>query len=75
MGIRYKFILEEDPEKGIFQKSRREIIHVHYDEKNLDELLTLFEEWLRGVGYVFDGVVTIVSEEELYGKPKNEESE
>ncbi len=40
----------------------REIKHTIVGEQTWDELLPRFEEWLRGVGYIFDGTVEVVCE-------------
>jgi hypothetical protein len=40
----------------------RHIEHTITGEQTWDELLPRFEEWLRGVGYVFDGQLEMVKD-------------
>ena len=56
----YKFIAidDENNEYGPARHSE----HTITGEQTWDELLPRFEEWLRGVGYVFDGQLEMVKD-------------
>lgn len=53
--ITYKFIFTDtEPAPA------RHIEHTITGEQTWDELLPLFEDWLRGIGYAFKGDVRVV---------------
>ena len=56
----YKFIAIDD-ENNEYGPARR-IEHTITGEQTWVELLPRFEEWLRGVGYVFDGQLEMVKD-------------
>jgi len=56
----YKFTAIDD-ENDVYGPARH-IEHTITGEQTCDELLPRFEEWLRGVGYVFDGHLEMVKD-------------
>ena len=56
----YKFIAIDD-ENNEYGPARH-IEHTITGEQTWVELLPRFEEWLRGVGYVYDGHLEMVKE-------------
>jgi hypothetical protein len=58
----YKFIKTVDPENK-FDKTNV-IIELPHNEQSIDDLLEAFEEFMRGCGFVFDGHLEVVDEEE-----------
>jgi hypothetical protein len=56
----YKFICIDDESNGY--GPGRHIEHVITGEQTWVDLLSRFEEWLRGVGYVFDGQLEMVKD-------------
>jgi len=63
MNIKYKFVLEEELDNDpCCYSPGREIVHVHTGELTLSDQLERFEEWLRGVGYIFDGHLEIIED-------------
>lgn len=60
MTIKYTFTMTDD--ESNFSGPAREVIHSITGEQSWVELLPLFEEWLRGVGYHFDGHLEMVTD-------------
>lgn len=60
MSIKYKFIME-DSESNQYGPGR-EVSHTVIGEQTWDELLPRIEEWLRGVGYIFNGTLAVVDD-------------
>lgn len=47
-----------------YDNQPRTVTHVRTDAVSLPELIGVFEDFLRGSGFVFDGHLDIVTEEE-----------
>ena len=61
MTMKYKFILEDTNDDNDFDYGpRRYIEHVITGEQTWPQLLGHFQNWLTGVGYIFDGELDIV---------------
>jgi hypothetical protein len=56
----FKFIKEKDP-KNQFSINR---VEMSCSGESLPEILESFEDFLRGCGFIFDGNLYIVSDEE-----------
>ena len=57
--IKYTFsMVDDETEFG----PAREVVHTINGEQTWVELLPFFEEWLRGIGYHFDGHLEMVQE-------------
>ena len=61
MTMKYKFIMEDD-EQNEFGPAR-EVVHTIIGEQSWPELLPFMEEWLRGIGFIFDGSLAMVDKD------------
>lgn len=61
MVMKYKLIMEDD-EMDEFGPAR-EVAHTIIGEQTWPELLPFMEEWLRGIGFIFNGTLAIVDDE------------
>ncbi len=56
----YKFIKTPDPDNH----HDKTTVIIRVDAVTLDDLVEAFEEFLKGCGFIFDGTLDIVEEEE-----------
>lgn len=63
--MRFTFTAEDEYEDGDYHRVTKE-----FQADTWPEALTMFEEFLRGCGYIFDGSLDLVQEEKASVKSK-----
>jgi hypothetical protein len=61
--MRFTFTAEDEYEDGDYQRVTKE-----FQAETWHEALAMFEEFLRGCGYVFEGQLDLVQEEKVHIK-------
>ena len=71
MTMKYTLTMSDDGNDDGFptSSSTREVSHTITGEQTWPELLLFIQEWLHGVGFIFDGELTVVNKDGSYVNP------